>query len=506
MDGTVLIADDDRTIRTVLSQAMARAGMQVHATSSLTTLMRWVAEGKGDLVITDVAMPDGNGIEMIPRIAELRPGLPVIVISAQNTIMTAIRANEAAAWDYLPKPFDLPDLMHRSAMALKETPGQAKAPQGVKTPVPTAKATDGAHQVALSGRSVEMQSVFQTIARITNTDIPVLVSGASGSGKSRVARAIHSLGERSERAVIVLDPTLPGIRADEDALLTALSGGTLILDEPADYTADEQLKLNRFLDRLNSISDGVAPRLIATSQHDLSQYLTVGEFRQDLYYRLKGVEIQVPALQDRPGDIVVLAEEFLQANDLDDQGPGVGRSNGIARALSPEAEVALKNHRWPGNIRELKNTIRQIVAIGSNTVISGDDVKLALQQDIDSHGGSSFPSHRLETLIGGVLPGDPRHGTSGGAGPAIDPHSDNLGESVARHLRRYFDLHQDTLPPPGLYQRILRELEIPLFEISLENTHGNQAKCAELLGINRNTLRKKLTDLDIRVTRGRKLM
>ncbi|MBC7157404.1 MAG: response regulator, partial [Rhodobacteraceae bacterium] len=118
MDGTILVADDDRTIRTVLTQALTRAGCRVHATSSLTTLLRWVEEGKGDLVVTDVIMPDGNGIEMIPRISALRPGLPVIVISAQNTIMTAIQANEANAWDYLPKPFDLPDLMKRAARAM----------------------------------------------------------------------------------------------------------------------------------------------------------------------------------------------------------------------------------------------------------------------------------------------------------------------------------------------------------------------------------------------------
>lgn len=132
MDGTVLVADDDRTIRTVLTQALTRAGCKVHATSSLTTLMRWVAEGKGDVVITDVVMPDGNGLEMLPKIAEDRPGLPVIVISAQNTIMTAIQAAEAEAYDYLPKPFDLPDLMKRTGKALELKRRAPTEPQGEK--------------------------------------------------------------------------------------------------------------------------------------------------------------------------------------------------------------------------------------------------------------------------------------------------------------------------------------------------------------------------------------
>jgi len=514
MDGTVLIADDDRTIRTVLSQAMTRAGMQVHATSSLTTLMRWVSEGRGDLVITDVAMPDGNGIEMIPRISELRPGLPVIVISAQNTVMTAIRANEAAAWDYLPKPFDLPDLMRRSARALEETSGVAPAASIEETQVDSSEASPGRTreaEIALSGRSPEMQHVYQMLARVVNSEIPVLITGNSGCGKTQIAFALHQLGERRNKECAVLEPSITGQQDAEDQLVRKLMGGTLIVDEPGDFSAEEQVRLNRMLARLSADNSQNTPRLVTTSQQNLMQLMSSGNLRQDLYYRLAGIEIYVPPLAARPSDIPVLAEEFLHSDEFEELGPGLGRSNGTARAFAPEAETLLRQHPWPGNVRELKNVIRQLVAVSNGAVITEADVRLTLKLPI--HGGTV---ETLHTSLGSAA-ATPR--SVGDVSPSLSATSqhmhmaaqggdarEKLADSVGRHLRRYFDLHQDSLPPPGLYQRILKEVEIPLFEIALEATQGNQAKCAELLGINRNTLRKKLTGLDIRVTRGRKMM
>ena len=190
MDGTVLVADDDRTIRTVLTQALTRAGCRVHATSSLTTLMRWIVEGKGDAVITDVVMPDGNGLEMLPKIATDRPGLPVIVISAQNTIMTAIQAADAKAFDYLPKPFDLPDLMKRVAKALEQKKIYSRSNAE----------TNDVHEedngLPLVGKSIPMQGVYRIVAKLMNTDLPILVSGESGTGKSLIAKVLHSFSDR----------------------------------------------------------------------------------------------------------------------------------------------------------------------------------------------------------------------------------------------------------------------------------------------------------------------
>ncbi|MGQ0564132.1 MAG: response regulator [Gemmobacter sp.] len=455
MDGTVLVADDDRTIRTVLTQALTRAGCKVHATSSLMTLMRWVEEGKGDLVISDVIMPDGNGLDALPRIGKLRPGLPVIVISAQNTIMTAIQAAEAAAYDYLPKPFDLPDLMKRSARAL-----DLKRRSAQKAQVPVREAGD---DLPLVGRTAAMQALYRLVARVMNTDLAVLVTGESGTGKSLIARAIHDFSDRrSQPFVVAQGSDLSGIDGPS-ALMARARGGSLVFDEVADYDDEAQARIVRMLDMFGEN----APRVMATSQIDLSARMEAGQFRQDLFYRLGGVTLHVPSLRERVDDIPLLAEHFLARGE---------RDTGTTRKLSNDARDLVRAYSWPGNVRQLENTLRRLLVTSSEPEIARAEVEAVL---------GSQPA--LEPLRGG------------GEG-------EKLSASVARHLKRYFDLHGGALPPPGVYQRILKEVEAPLIEIALDATAGNQARCADLLGINRNTLRKKITDLDIRVTRRRKLM
>lgn len=455
MDGTVLVVDDDRTIRTVLTQALTRAGCKVHATSSLMTLMRWVEEGKGDLVISDVIMPDGNGLEALPQIAKLRPGLPVIVISAQNTIMTAIQAAEAEAFDYLPKPFDLPDLMKRSARALDR---KRLAP---KPPLPPREAME---DLPLVGRTPAMQSLYRLVARVMNADLPVLISGESGTGKSLIARAIHDFSDRrSQPFVVAQSSDLAGLEGIS-TLLAKAKGGSLVLDEVSDFDEDAQARLVRMLD----VMGDHAPRIMATSQADLAQKMEAGRFRKDLFYRLGGVTLQVPPLRERVEDIPLLAEHFLARGE---------REMGSQRRLSADAMAAVRAFPWPGNVRQLENTLKRLLVTATEPEIGKTELESAL-------GG---PAPALSQR-GGVVEGE------------------KLSASVARHLKRYFDLHGGQLPPAGVYDRILHEMEIPLIEIALDATGGNQAKCADLLGINRNTLRKKITDLDIRVTRRRKLM
>ena len=454
MDGTVLVADDDRTIRTVLTQALTRAGCKVHATSSLMTLMRWIEEGKGDLVISDVIMPDGNGLEALPRIGKLRPGLPVIVISAQNTIMTAIQAAEADAYDYLPKPFDLPDLMKRSARALD---------QKRRTVARKVEPREAVDDLPLVGRTPAMQALYRLVARVMNTDLAVLITGESGTGKSLIARAIHDFSDRRSLPFVVAQASdLAGVDGPATVLSRA-RGGSLVFDEVADYDDDAQARFVRMLDILGD----QAPRIMATSQADLSARMEQGTFRQDLFYRLGGVTLHVPALRERVDDIPLLAEHFLAKSE---------RDFAALRRLAPEARDLVRAYSWPGNVRQLENTLRRLMVTSAEAEITRSEVEAVL---------GNQPA--MEPLKGG------------GEG-------EKLSASVAKHLKRYFDLHGGALPPAGVYQRILREVELPLIEIALDATAGNQAKCADLLGINRNTLRKKITDLDIRVTRRRKLM
>ncbi|MBS8225260.1 response regulator [Vannielia litorea] len=456
MDGTVLVADDDRTIRTVLTQALTRAGCRVHATSSLVTLMRWVEEGKGDLVISDVVMPDGNGLETLPKISSERPGLPVIVISAQNTIMTAIQAAEAEAYDYLPKPFDLPDLMKRAARALESKRRLASQ----KSEASEAPQADG--DLPLVGRTPQMQGLYRLVAKVMNTDLPVLITGESGTGKSLIAKAIHDFSDRRTLPFVVVSPgDLQG--ADGPAQVVARArGGSLLFDEIADLDDEAQGRIVRMLDAFGD----TAPRVMSTSQGNLMERMEGGGFRQDLFYRLGGVTINVPALRERVDDIPLLAEHFLARSE-----PG-----SAPRRIGSQAMELIRAYSWPGNVRQLENTIRRLVVTATEEQIGLPDVEAVL---------SSQPE--IEPLVGG---GD----------------GEKLSASVAKHLRRYFDLHGGALPPPGLYTRILKEVELPLIEIALDATGGNQAKCADLLGINRNTLRKKINDLDIQVTRRRKLM
>ncbi|MCH2163076.1 MAG: sigma-54 dependent transcriptional regulator [Marinovum sp.] len=455
MDGTILVADDDRTIRTVLTQALTRAGCKVHATSSLTTLMRWVAEGKGDVVISDVMMPDGNGLEMLPKIGQDRPDLPVIVISAQNTIMTAIQAAEAEAYDYLPKPFDLPDLMKRTARAL-ESRGQAQR----KSEPMDVPASD---ELPLVGKTAAMQELYRLVARVMNTDLPVMISGESGTGKSLIARAIHDFSDRRTLPFVTVTASDLSDLEGPARVLARVKGGTVLVDEITDIDEEVQARIVRMVDGLGEH----VPRFMATSQTDLSQALDDGRLRHDLYYRLSGATIHVPSLRERVDDITLLTEHFMARSERD------GTPN---RWLSPNAEELFRAYSWPGNVRQLENAVRRLSLTSRADEITRIEVEAVL-----------------------------------GNQPEMDPvlkgaQNEKLGGSVARHLRRYFDLHGAMLPPPGLYQRILREVELPLIEIALEATGGNQAKCADLLGINRNTLRKKITDLDISVTRRRKLM
>ena len=461
MDGTVLVADDDRTIRTVLTQALTRAGVKVHATSSLTTLMRWVSEGKGDAVITDVMMPDGNGLEMLPKISQDRPDLPVIVISAQNTIMTAIQAAEADAYDYLPKPFDLPDLMKRCAKALsKKGKGLAVSSNASIRTTNMDAADEG---LPIVGKTALMQNLYRFVARLMNSELPVLISGESGTGKTLVAQVLHDFSDRRNMPFVRM-------RADDlveldgpSKILARAKDGTILIEEISDLGPAEQGRLVSMIDSPGEYS----PRFLATLVGDMAEAVDDQKVRRDLFYRLGGAPITVPQLRERYEDIPLLASFFLEKVD---------KETGISRKFDPSAMKLIQTYTWPGNVRQLENMVKRLGLTAKEAVISVGEVEQAL---------SNQPE------VAAVL-------TNG--------RSDRLASDVDKHLRRYFDLHGQQLPPTGVYQRILKEVEFPLITIALDATGGNQAKCANLLGINRNTLRKKISELDIQVTRRRKLM
>ena len=324
---TVLVADDDRSIRTVLTQALGRSGYQVRCTGNAATLWRWVEDGEGDLVITDVVMPDENGLELIPRIKRVRPDLRVVVMSAQSTLLTAVKATQRGAFEYLPKPFDLKELLAVVGRALA-APSPVSAEHG-------AEAAEAEEQLPLIGRSVAMQEIYRSIARLTTSDLTVMVNGESGTGKELVARALHDYGRRRNGPFIAINmAAIPRELIESElfghergAFTGALNraqgrfeqaaGGTLFLDEIGDMPPDAQTRLLRVLQEGEFTTVGgrqpirANVRIVAATHRDLRQAIRAGQFREDLFYRLNVVPIRLPPLRERPEDIPLLARHFL---------------------------------------------------------------------------------------------------------------------------------------------------------------------------------------------------
>jgi two-component system nitrogen regulation response regulator GlnG len=473
--GNILVADDDGAIRTVLNQALSRAGYEVRSTSNAATLWRWVTQGEGDLVITDVVMPDENAFDLLPRIKKLRPELPVIVMSAQNTFMTAVRASERGAYEYLPKPFDLKELIGIVGRALSE-PKERSRPVS-KPPM---------ESIPLVGRSPAMQEIYRVLARLMQTDLTVMITGESGTGKELVARALHEYGKRRNGPFIAINmAAIPrdlieselfghekgaftGANARSSGRFEQAEGGTLFLDEIGDMPMEAQTRLLRVLQQGEYTTVGgrtpikANVRIIAATNKDLRILIQQGLFREDLFFRLNVVPLRLPPLRERSEDVPDLIRHFFEQ---------VEREGLAAKQLDEAATERLKRHRWPGNVRELENLARRLAALYPQETITASVIDTELSQP---------------GLV--AIEDEPAH-------------PDGLSAAIERHLASYFASFGNDMPPPGLYHRILREVEQPLLSVTLAATRGNQIRAADLLGVNRNTLRKKIRDLDIRVFR-----
>jgi len=472
---TILVADDDAGIRTVVTQALSRAGFDVKATGNAATLWQWVDHGEGDLVITDVVIPDENGLDLVPRIKKLRPELRVIVMSAQNTLLTAVQATERGAFEYLPKPFDINELVGVVRRGLE------------------VRADDGDLQVRISeeklpliGRSPAMQDIYRTLARLMSTDLTVMITGESGTGKELVARALHDYGKRRSGPFVAVNMAAIPRELIESELFGHEKGaftgaanrstgrfeqaeqGTLFLDEIGDMPLEAQTRLLRVLQEGEFTTvGGRTPkrsdvRIVAATHRDLRQLIRGGQFREDLYFRLNVVPIRLPPLRERSEDIPELVRFFLAK----------AAESGLPwKIIDPDAMDRLKDYRWPGNVRELENLIQRLAALYSQETI-GNDVISAELSDISAN--------------------------------LKDRSDKNLSQTVEEQLAGLFSTPEGRLPAIGLYDRVIKQVEKPLITLTLQATRGNQVKAAEVLGVNRNTLRKKIKELEIPVIRGGK--
>ena len=467
MSHVVLLADDDAAIRMVLNQALTRAGYEVRPTGNISTMWNWVSRGEGDILITDVAMPDGNAFEVMPGIRKLRPDLPMIVMSAQNTFMTAIRASEAGAYEYLPKPFDIAEVLSTVSRALADAR---------KSGAQDRKPEEPGEAMPLVGRSAAMQDIYRALARLMQTDLTVMITGESGTGKELVARALHDFGKRRNGPFVAINmAAIPrdlieaelfghekgaftGANARSSGRFEQAEGGTLFLDEIGDMPMEAQTRLLRVLQEGEyTMVGGRSPiranvRIVAATHRDLGQMIRQGLFREDLYYRLNVVPIRLPPLRERVDDIADLVQHFLRAAQ---------REGDAVKTIAPEAVRLMQLYAWPGNVRELENLVRRLSALYADEQISAEIV----QNELDM----------------GVRPPVPAQN-----GPV------DISVAVEAHVGQVLGEYEPELPPPGLYQRVIDRVEAPLIAMALNACGGNQIRAAELLGLNRNTLRKKI--------------
>lgn len=445
---TVLLAEDDASIRLIVNQTLVSAGYAVRATSSPEALERWIRNGEGDLVVTDVYLTDTAIFELIPSFRLARPELPIIVMSGQNTILTAASAAQHGVYDYLPKPFDIDQLADLVDRALKGTEPRKVAK----------KDSFDEQNLPLVGRSEPMQEVYRIITRVMSTDLTVLIEGESGTGKELAAKAIHDLGRQSSGPFCALDlatmtteqvsrelfgtPDEPGIAHQSDA--------TIYLDEVGDLPPEAQTQLVKLM------REAGGARIIASTRQPLSSLVDAGTFREDLYYRINVVRIDMPPLRKRKTDIQELVRAFLIR---------ASRRGLSEKQIEPNAMDLMVAYDWPGNVRELENLIFRLAALSPDPTISQRDVERELRAESlkELSDTSSFESE-IETLLHRYVMADLLKGPEDG-----------------------MRIHQD----------ILERVERPLIKLALSVTSGNKLRTAALLGVNRNTLRARINVLGI---------
>ena len=472
VNGTILIADDEDLIRQVLHDTLTEQGYHVEAVATGSQAWSAVQEQVFDLAFIDIRMPGLSGLDLLQKTQAAQIDLPIIIITGQTTLTNAIEAMKRGAFDYLPKPFDLDDV-HALVSHVIEV---KRLTANTERPLPAIQGRD--EQIIGSGAA--MQQVYKTVGRIVRSDATVLLQGESGTGKELVAKVIHHYSARWRAPFIGVNCSAIPLELLESELFghergaftgaverhagkfEQAAGGTLFLDEIGDMPPSLQAKLLRVLQEREFTRVGGSQalqadvRIIAATNQDLAAAVKEKRFREDLYFRLRVVPITLPPLRQRREDIPELTAYFLDKITQE-----VGTA---ATGITPEAQALLTHYSWPGNVRELENTLLRAAVLSPGPLLMPADFSLPQTR-------TPLPADLAEL---------------------------SFEEVIQRQLTAYLQ-QPDLLEAGDLHAVVISQVEKPLIELVLDHTRGNQLKAAEILGINRNTLRKKMTDLKIAV-------
>jgi two-component system, NtrC family, nitrogen regulation response regulator GlnG len=484
----ILIADDDPGIRLVLRHRIEAAGYQVEETAESQSTLQALMSNRFDVALVDIMMPGAGGLEVLSKARDEGTRTLVIVITAASTMNNAVEAMKRGAHDYLTKPFENLDLVAAAVGRAIEVAGLEKFVRSLAgSATDFTRLRDEVNRQLLGGeiigRSPAMQEVYKLIGRVVTNEATVLVSGESGTGKELVARAIHFKSPRWRGPFVAVNCSAipPGLLESElfghergaftgasekrTGKFEQAAGGTLFLDEIADLPLELQPKLLRVLQEREFSRVGglevlrAQVRIIAATNHDLEEAVAAGKFREDLYFRLRVIPINLPPLRERREDIIELTDYFISK--------AVREMGAHARYVAPEARAKLQAYDWPGNVRELENSVLRAALLTPGNTIRPEDIELGR--------GTLHPR------------------------PTPTENNIPLTDLIGQRINEMLD--NNSSEPHDLYQKLIGELERPLIEITLRRARGNQVHAARILGLNRNTLRKKLVEYGIPITK-----
>ena len=507
----VWIVDDDQSIRWVLEKALVREGFAVRAFGSAAECLRALDDDAPQVLVSDIRMPGDSGIDLLQRFRERRPGTPVIIMTAYSDLESAVSAFQGGAFEYLPKPFDLPAAIELIRRAVEESVREAAADEHVEV------------GLDMLGQAPAMQEVFRAIGRLSQSNVTVMITGESGTGKELVARALHEHSPRARAAFVALNTAaiprdlleselfghergaFTGAQQMRRGRFEQAEGGTLFLDEIGDMPAELQTRLLRVLsDGQYYRVGGHQPlkanvRVIAATHQNLEERVRQGLFREDLFHRLNVIRLRLPPLRERREDIPLLARHFLQKSSRE--------LGGEPKRLSDDAVRVLQSFDWPGNVRQLENACHWLTVMAPAQVVGAKDLPPEIREAVGApappgdvaQGPEPSPEAAVTAMASGAAAGGgvqpvPVPGAPSGALVGGTSWSQLLEREVSAQLAAQ-PAHVDEGAHSDLMDRLAREFEGTIIRAALRHTRGRRIDAALRLGIGRNTITRKIQEL-----------